>query len=74
MSASFRRVPPYADWRAALSSDQGIYIIADSSKGKQYVGKADGSEGISDRWRADAGDGHCGNRALRQLAGLAPSR
>jgi len=73
MSASFRRVPPYADWRTALSSVQGIYLIADSSNGKQYVGKADGSEGILGRWRAYAGDGHGGNMALRELAGLDPS-
>lgn len=63
----------YADWRTALSSVQGIYLIADSSNGKQYVGKADGSEGILGRWRAYACDGHVGNMALRELAGLDPS-
>ena len=63
----------YADWRTALSSVQGIYLIADSSNGKQYVGKADGSEGILGRWRAYAGDGYGGNMALRELAGLDPS-
>ena len=63
----------YADWRTALSSVQGIYLLADSSNGKQYVGKADGSEGILGRWRAYAGDGHGGNMALRELAGLDPS-
>lgn len=40
----------YADWRAALSEVQGIYLIADSSNGKQYVGKADGGERILGRW------------------------
>ena len=34
----------YADWQAALSEVQGIYLITDSTNGKQYVGKADGAE------------------------------
>lgn len=63
----------YAEWRTTLSSVQGIYLIADSSNGKQYVGKADGSDGILGRWRAYASDGHGGNVALRELAGLDPS-
>jgi len=65
--------PPRPALRRALSSVQGIYLIADSSNGKQYLGKADGSEGILGRWRAYAGDGHGGNMALRQLAGVDPS-
>lgn len=60
--------PRYAGWRAALSEVQGIYLITDSSNGKQYVGKADGSERILGRWRAYASDGHGGNVALRELA------
>ncbi|MDF2048869.1 GIY-YIG nuclease family protein [Arthrobacter sp. Cr_A7] len=58
----------YADWRIALSEVQGIYLITDSSNGKQYVGKADGSERILGRWTAYARDGHGGNVALRELA------
>jgi hypothetical protein len=60
--------PRYADWRAALSEVQGIYLITDASKGKQYVGKADGAERILGRWRSYAQDGHGGNVALRDLA------
>lgn len=60
--------PRYADWRAALSEVQGIYLITDSSNGKQYVGKADGAERILGRWTAYARDGHGGNVALRELA------
>jgi hypothetical protein len=63
----------YAEWRTALAVVQGIYLIADSSNGKQYVGKADGKDGILGRWRAYAGDGHGGNVALMELAGLDPS-
>ncbi len=39
----------YSDWRAALSEMQGIYLITDSSNGKQYVGKADGADRILGR-------------------------
>lgn len=58
----------YADWRVALSEVQGIYLITDSSNGKQYVGKADGAERILQRWTSYARDGHGGNIALRDLA------
>jgi len=58
----------YADWRVALSEVQGIYLITDSSNGKQYVGKADGAERILGRWMSYARDGHGGNHALRELA------
>lgn len=57
----------YADWRVALSQVQGIYLITDSSNGKQYVGKADGAERILERWKSYALDGHGGNLALRKL-------
>ncbi|MFC8502483.1 GIY-YIG nuclease family protein [Pedococcus sp. NPDC057267] len=58
----------YADWRTALSQVQGIYLITDASNGKQYVGKADGSERIYGRWSSYARDGHGGNVGLRELA------
>jgi len=58
----------YVDWQTALSQVQGVYLITDSSNGKQYVGKADGTERILGRWKNYAGDGHGGNRALRELA------
>lgn len=64
--------PRYADWRIALSEVQGIYLITDSTNGKQYVGKADGAERILGRWTAYARDGHGGNVALRELADQSP--
>lgn len=63
----------YAEWRTTLAVVQGIYLITDTSNGKQYVGKADGGDGILGRWRAYAGDGHGGNVALMELVGLDPS-
>lgn len=59
----------YADWRTALGAVQGIYLIADSETGRQYVGKADGSERILGRWTAYAANGHGGNVALREAVG-----
>lgn len=63
----------YASWQVALGSVQGVYLIADSTNGKLYVGKADGRERILGRWSAYARDGHGGNLGLRDLAGLDPS-
>ncbi|MGV9833049.1 GIY-YIG nuclease family protein [Nocardia niigatensis] len=60
----------YAAWRTALSAVQGIYLIADTTTGQLYVGKANGAERIFARWSAYARDGHGGNVALRALAGL----
>lgn len=60
--------PRYAAWRAALSEVQGIYLITDSTNGKQYIGKADGAERVLGRWTTYARDGHGGNIALRELA------
>lgn len=51
----------YASWRTALLSVQGIYLIADTSTGKLYVGKADGSERILGRL-----DRVCARRPRRQ--------
>ena len=59
----------YASWRTALAAVQGIYLIADTSTGRLYVGKADGGERILGRWSHYARDGHGGNIALRELAG-----
>lgn len=59
--------PRYAAWRTALGAVQGIYLITDTSTGKHYVGKADGSERILQRWTAYARDGHGGNKGLKEL-------
>lgn len=63
----------YASWQTALRSVQGIYLIADTTNGQMYVGKADGRERILGRWTAYARDGHGGNIALQNLAELDPS-
>ncbi len=45
----------------------GVYLITDTSDGRQYVGKADGAESIRQRWSAYATNGHGGNVELRSL-------
>lgn len=57
----------YASWRTTLASVVGIYLITDTRDGRQYVGKADGSESISQRWKCYATDGHGGNVELRNV-------
>ncbi|BDZ61113.1 hypothetical protein Lsed01_02493 [Demequina sediminis] len=64
----------YDSWRTALGAVQGIYLIADRSTGKLYVGKADGSQRILGRWRQYADSGHGGNVALRDALGVDPER
>lgn len=59
-------------WKAALSNVKGIYLITDTSNGKQYVGKADGESGLWQRWCAYVGKGHGGNKELIELLGNNP--
>jgi len=56
------------DWKAALETTQGIYMITDKLTGKRYVGSAYGSNGIWSRWRdyVDS-QGHGGNTELSNV-------
>jgi hypothetical protein len=55
------------DWRAALESVKGVYLITDLETEKRYVGSASGEGGIWSRWCAYAATGHGGNVELRSL-------
>ncbi|MBP2216052.1 GIY-YIG nuclease family protein [Arthrobacter sp. CAN_C5] len=57
----------YLEWRVALASVKGIYLIADTLTRRLYVGKADGAGGFLGRWTEYAKTGHGGNVALREL-------
>lgn len=57
----------YASWRTALAAVIGIYLITDTRDGRQYVGKADGTDNIRQRWGAYAANGHGNNVELRGL-------
>ncbi len=54
-------------WHAALKNIKGIYLITDTTTGRQYVGKASGDVGIWQRWCAYADNGHGGNVKLKAL-------
>lgn len=55
------------DWKGALESTKGIYLISDTSTGKRYVGSAYGDQGIWSRWSEYVSSGHGGNVELRNL-------
>ena len=54
-------------WVSALSAVNGIYLIRDTSTGKQYVGSAYGENGIFGRWSTYSQNGHGGNKKLKLL-------
>lgn len=56
------------DWKAALESTKGVYLISDTSTGKRYVGSAYGDQGLWSRWCNYVASGHGGNVELRALA------
>lgn len=55
------------DWRAALSSVKGVYLIADRKTGRQYIGSAYGGMGMWARWSCYIGSGHGWNDELTRL-------
>jgi len=55
------------DWKNHLSSVNGIYIILDKNTGKQYIGSANGKNGIWQRWTDYVKTYHGGNLQLKEL-------
>jgi len=61
----------YPVWKKMLSATSGIYLIQDTSNGKQYVGSAYGTDGIWGRWTYYVNtNGHGENLALKELVAL----
>lgn len=56
-----------ADWRIALESMKGVYVIHDKETGQRYVGSAYGDTGIWQRWATYAATLHGGNLGLKAL-------
>ena len=56
-----------ADWRIALESMKGVYVIHDNVTGQRYVGSAYGDTGIWQRWSTYAATLHGGNVGLKTL-------
>jgi len=65
LEAVFRTHRP--DWKAALENVKGVYLIADRSNGKKYVGSAYGDAGVWARWSCYIGTGHGWNDELTKL-------
>lgn len=57
----------YENWHTALSSVYAIYLIVDSTNGKQYVGSAYSSGGLLERWKCYVDTGHGGNLGMREV-------
>ena len=57
----------FPDWRVALSSVSGVYLISDKESGKHYVGSAYGTEGIWGRWQSYVNTFHGSNDDLVEL-------
>jgi hypothetical protein len=55
------------DWKAALESVKGVYLIIAKYNGKKYVGSAYGDSGIWARWACYVGTGHGWNDVLTKL-------
>jgi hypothetical protein len=60
------------DWRLHLSCVNGIYMILDSNTGRQYIGSANGKNGIWQRWSEYASTKTGGNKELIKLLGSDP--
>lgn len=60
-------------WRT-LSSVKGVYLIVDTTDGKQYIGSAYGDKGILGRWMSYVKTHHGGNKELIRLLDEAPER
>lgn len=61
-------------WHRALEAVAGIYLIADATDGKQYIGSACGADGLLGRWRSYAQTRHGGNKLLMGLLAENPER
>lgn len=55
------------DWKVALASVKGVYLISDKNTDKRYVGVAYGDMGIWQRWHNYVDTGHGGNVELQEL-------
>lgn len=61
------RVMEKETWKTALKNQKGVYLITDTSNGKNYVGSAYGDNMILGRWESYVKTGHGGNKELKTL-------
>ncbi len=71
-----RKIEISDEWRTALNSRKGVYLITDTKTGKLYVGSAYGDKGILGRWntyltsgfdRDEKENGKYPNKELKEL-------
>ncbi|MCA1066051.1 GIY-YIG nuclease family protein (plasmid) [Rossellomorea sp. AcN35-11] len=61
-------------WYKMLSSVGAVYLILDTTDGKQYIGSASGREGLYGRWKEYAKTGHGNNVMLKEMLQMEPGR
>jgi len=54
-------------WREILQATMGIYLLTHPDTGRQYVGSAQGVDGLWGRWEQYSSNGHGGNAAMREI-------
>lgn len=64
----------YEEHYRALSRVKGVYLIVDTTDGKQYIGSAYGDKGIFGRWSEYVNTHHGGNIELIKLLQKEPER
>ena len=64
----------YEEHYKALSKVKGVYLIVDTTDGKQYVGAAYGDKGILGRWSAYVETKHGNNEKMIKLLKKGPER
>ena len=64
----------YENWHTALSSVYAIYLIVDTTNGKQYVGSAYGDGGLLSRWKYYVDTKHGGNKGVKVVVCNYPDR
>jgi hypothetical protein len=64
---SLKRVITKESWKTALQNQKAVYLLTDTSNGKQYVGSAYGQDMLLGRWQAYVKNGHGGNIGLKRL-------
>ena len=55
------------DWKSALATAKGVYVVIDKSDGRKYVASASGEYGLWARWGSYVSTGHAGNDGLTEL-------
>ncbi len=61
------RVIEKESWKTALQNQKAVYLITDTSNGKQYVGSAYAENMLLNRWQNYVKSRHGGNVQLKQL-------